>query len=204
MTSQHETQTGRQVGVVIAVPEPYASELRRLRESFGDPLAAVVPAHITLVTSTAAPNAEWDSVLEHVRTAAARTRPFEIVLEGSETFRPISPVVYLALQKGFAEVVDLQRRVQSGPLERELDFPFHPHVTVAHDVGDDAMDLAQGALHSYAAQFTADSMGLYEHQDDGGWRFIERLTFDGQPPGGEGDQHRDDRASRGDAASGTP
>ena len=62
------------VGVVIGIPEPMASELRGWRASFGDPLAAVIPPHITLVTTT--PVHDWDEATEHVRSVAREQAPF--------------------------------------------------------------------------------------------------------------------------------
>ncbi|NYE96469.1 2'-5' RNA ligase [Psychromicrobium silvestre] len=172
--------TGRSissVGVVLALPEPYASELRRWRASFGDPLADVVPAHITLVTST--PTEDWPAVLEHVRAVAADQREFQVTLQGTGEFRPISPVVYLKVVEGFEDCVELHERLQRGVLERELSFPFHPHVTVAHDVSELGLDEAAERLSDYQASFPVRSMGLYEHDDDGVWQLQEELRFGG-------------------------
>ena len=32
--------------------------------------------------------------------------------------------------------------LRSGPVSRDLDFYYHPHVTVAHEIEDEALDLA--------------------------------------------------------------
>lgn len=168
----------RSVGVVVALPEPYASELRAWRASFGDPLAEVVPAHITLVTTT--PAEDWQAVLQHVRAVAAKQRSFRVELRGTSGFRPVSPVVYLKVVDGFEECVQLHGLLQNGPLDRELPFPFHPHVTVAHDISELGMDEAQRRLRSYHAEFLVDSMGLYEHDADGVWQLQEELIF-GEP-----------------------
>ena len=167
----------RSVGVVVALPEPYASELRGWRASFGDPLAEVVPAHITLVTTT--PAEDWPAVLQHVRAVAAEQRSFRVELCGTGGFRPVSPVVYLNVMAGFDECVRLHGLLQHGPLAKDLPFPFHPHVTVAHDISELGMDEAQRRLSSYQAEFTVDSMGLYEHDADGVWQLQEELSFGG-------------------------
>ena len=39
----------RTIGVAVPVPEPFGSLLRDARASFGDPMAATVPTHITLM-----------------------------------------------------------------------------------------------------------------------------------------------------------
>jgi 2'-5' RNA ligase len=57
-----------------------------------------------------------------------------------------------------------------GPLDVELTFPYHPHVTVAHDLRDDALDRAFGELADFECVFTVDEFHLYVHDDESGWR----------------------------------
>ena len=45
--------------MILRFPADIAEELQRWRASFGDPMAAVVPAHITLVTTTM--TQDWDA-----------------------------------------------------------------------------------------------------------------------------------------------
>jgi 2'-5' RNA ligase len=165
------------VGVVIAIPEPMAGELESWRASFGDPLAAVIPPHITLVTTT--PVQDWEETTRHVRRIARGQVPFHITLRGTGTFRPVSPVVFLRIAEGFDECVALHGKLQSGPLQRDLEFSFHPHITVAHDVSQAGMDAAEDRLADYEASFTANSMGLYEHDASGVWIQREELAFGG-------------------------
>lgn len=163
------------LGIVIGVPEPMATELRRARASFGDPLAAVIPAHITVVTTTETD--DWAASAAHVRRVARNHAPFEVSLRGTETFRPVSPVVYLRLDEGFDECTALHQEMQSGPLARDLPFPYHPHVTVAHDVSDAGMDSAMHTLRDYDARFTVNTIGLYEHDESGIWKLREEIPL---------------------------
>ncbi|WP_246657869.1 2'-5' RNA ligase family protein [Arthrobacter yangruifuii] len=165
----------RCVGIVIAVPEPMVSELRDARASFGDPLAELIPAHITLVTTTETD--DWEAMLRHVREVAAAQEPFRVALEGTASFRPVSPVVYLNVTEGFEECTALHKELQSGPLARELPFPFHPHVTVAHDISEQGMDDAVHRLRGYSAAFSVDSVGLYEHDATGLWKLHEHVRL---------------------------
>lgn len=174
-TDDGRSSKGNSVGVVIAVPEPMADELRRWRASFGDPLADTVPAHITLITITE--YTDWEATLKHVRRIANQQTAFRVQISGTGSFRPISPVVYLNVTDGFDECVRLHEILQSGPLERELPFAFHPHVTVAHDVADSSMDEAEVSLKSYEATFMVETMGLYQHEPNGVWKLREVLNF---------------------------
>ncbi|WP_394249763.1 2'-5' RNA ligase family protein [Arthrobacter pityocampae] len=167
--------TGSSVGITIPIPEPLAGTLELWRASFGDPMAAIVPPHITLITTT--PATDWDETIDHVRAVARDQAPFTVRLHGTGSFRPVSPVVFLRLVEGFEECVDLHGRLQAGPLERELAFPFHPHLTVAHDVSDAGMDAAETELGTFEARFEVRSMGLYEHVPSGLWKLREELHF---------------------------
>ncbi|MBT1002344.1 2'-5' RNA ligase family protein [Paenarthrobacter sp. DKR-5] len=165
------------VGVIIGFPDPVAQELQQWRESFGDPMAGIVPAHITLVTTT--PATDWEATVEHVREVARAQRPFSVTISGTGSFRPVSPVVFVKVTEGFEHCVRLHEKLQTGPLERDLPFPYHPHVTVAHDVGERSMDEAEERLEEYRRSFEVRSMGLYEHDDDGVWQLREELPFGG-------------------------
>ncbi|MBF4993110.1 2'-5' RNA ligase family protein [Arthrobacter gandavensis] len=166
------------VGIVIPVPEPMATELRRARASFGDPMASVIPAHITLVTTTPAP--DWDSALEHVRAVTNAQAPFTVTLRGTASFRPVTPVVYVQVEDGFSECSQLHRELQSGPLDHENTYPYHPHVTVAHDVSEASMDNAAQTLRDYSASFTVDRIGVFEHDPHGLWVLREEMPLRGQ------------------------
>lgn len=75
-------------------------------------------------------------------------------------------------------------RDASGPLVRELQFPYHPHVTVAHDIAEEAMDRAYQELSDYEASWTCASFALYEQGADAVWRKINEFAFgagDGTP-----------------------
>jgi 2'-5' RNA ligase len=175
------------VGVILGFPREVAQELQQWRASFGDPMADVIPAHITLVTTT--PAQDWEATREHVRDVARRQAPFKITISGTGSFRPVSPVVFLKVEDGFEECVGLHEQLQTGPLERDLPFPYHPHVTVAHDVAPESLDEAETVLRDYTATFPVVSMGLYEHDDNGIWQLREELDF-----GGDADQSRNSTA----------
>jgi 2'-5' RNA ligase len=91
-------------------------------------------------------------------------------LRGSGTFRPISPVVFVPLGQGIGECERLERAVRSGPLARDVKFPYHPHVTVAHEVADPLLDKAFDELATYDARFLVWGFSMFEKGGDGVWR----------------------------------
>jgi 2'-5' RNA ligase len=175
MSEASGVSEGMSVGVILGFPPAIAEELQRWRASFGDPMAGVVPAHITLVTTT--PTRDWEATRAHVREVARDQAPFMVTIAGTGTFRPVSPVVFIKVEDGFAACVDLHEKLQTGPLHRELPFSYHPHVTIAHDVAPESLDEAETVLKSYRATFPVVSMGLYEHDADGIWQLREELDF---------------------------
>jgi 2'-5' RNA ligase len=157
------------IGVAIPVPDPYAAELEERRRSYGDPQADAIPAHITVLPPTQVAGAALDDVERHLAAVASAASPFEVALHGTGTFRPVSPVVFVALSEGISDCEQLAGAVRSGPLRRDLDHPFHPHVTVAHDLPDDLLDRAFDELLEFRARFGVDEIVLYRHEA-GRWR----------------------------------
>jgi 2'-5' RNA ligase len=160
----------REFGVAIGLPEPIHSELQGWRERLGDPHAADIPPHITLLPPTALPDATLPEVEEHLREVAAGEEAFDVHLRGSSTFRPVSPVVFVPLVMGISGCERVEAKVRSGPLARTLNFPYHPHVTVAHDVGEGLLDEAFDALAPYDARFQVWGFTLFEQGPDKVWR----------------------------------
>lgn len=170
----------RRIGVAIEVPEPFGTELQSARKQFGDPLADLIPPHITLLGPTVVEPADMDEVTEHLTAIAQRFPAFTVRLRSSGTFRPVSPVVFVQVAQGIAECESLERAVRSGLLMQPLRFNYHPHVTVAHEVPDIALDLAFDEMADYDAVFEAEAISLYEHGDDNVWRPVRRITLGGR------------------------
>lgn len=157
------------IGVAIAVPEPFASDLRSHRASFGDRQAQTVPTHVTLLPPVELDDGELQDASKHLGEVASAHSPFDIHLRGAATFRPLSPVVFVALASGITECELLAADVRSGPLQRDLQFPFHPHVTMAHDLPDPVLDRAYEELTDYECRFTVASFALFAHDEVSGW-----------------------------------
>jgi 2'-5' RNA ligase len=174
---------GREIGVAIGLPEPYTSELQGWRERLGDPAAADIPPHVTLLPPTELASDDLDEVEEHLRQVAERHAAFTMHLRGSGTFRPISPVVFVPLSQGIGECERLEAEVRSGPLLREVRFPYHPHVTVAHDVAEPLLDRAFLDLASYDARFQVWGFSMFEKGPDGVWRPQRDFPFGMPLPG---------------------
>ena len=167
------------IGVSIAIPSPHAEMLQAKRASFGDPLAECIPTHVTLLPPTEVPQEELEAAVKHLEEVAAQGHPFPMVLRGTGTFRPTSPVVFVQVSGGIADCELLEKAVRQGPLDRPLDFNYHPHVTIAHHVPDPNLDRAFTELSGFECAFEVEEFHLYEHGDDGVWRPVRSFALGG-------------------------
>jgi len=163
------------IGVAVAIPEPWALRLQEYRVDLGDETAYSIPTHITLIPPTQIDADAVPEVVEHLTAVATRHRPFRIHLRGTGTFRPVSPVVFVAVAEGIPGCEQLADDVRSGPLKRDLEFPYHPHVTIAHHLDDASLDRAFDELAGFDCAFTAAEFHLYVHGEDEGW--VPTRTF---------------------------
>lgn len=167
------------IGVAVSVPEPYAAELQAARARVGDPAAHLIRPHITLLGPTVLPTASLPEADAHLRAIAARHRPFHVHLRGTATFRPVSPVVFVEVVEGIASCELLEVDIRSGILGQDLRFHYHPHVTIAHEVPDEALDRAFADMARFEARFDVPEIHVYEHGDDGMWRTIGAYPLGG-------------------------
>ena len=165
------------IGVAVAIPEPWATELQDYRTAVGDTTAAMIPTHITLVPPTEVADDELDGVEGHLASAAQQVGAFCVHLRGTGTFRPTSPVVFVSLVEGISQCEELAAAVRRGPLAMELPFPYHPHVTIAHHLSDEQLDRAFEELSDFECEFDVEDFGLYVHDEGRGWRPTRNFTL---------------------------
>lgn len=167
------------IGVAITVPPPWGDELQGYRRSCGDEAAGAIPTHVTLVPPTVVNDDAMDDVDHHLAQVGACFDAFPLRLRGTATFQPVSPVVFVCVTEGISTCELLAERARSGPLRQDLSFPYHPHVTIAHDVGDESLEKAYEAMRDYDATFDVDAFSLYLHGSDGVWRPQRRYLLGG-------------------------
>ena len=167
------------IGVVVPLPEPWAQMLVDWRAKVGDPQASVVPPHVTLLPPTEVPLSRRPAISAHLAAVAREHPPFEMHLSGTGTFQPVSDVVFVAVARGIGSCELLADAVRAGPLERALSFPYHPHVTVAHDVPADMLELAYSALSDLSAEFRVDHFTEFEQTPGGVWTVAREYPLTG-------------------------
>lgn len=167
------------VGVAIAIPQPHATTLATWRRAVGDPAADLVFPHVTLLPPTAIAAAALPDVESHLADAAAAHHPFVMHLSGTGTFRPTSPVVFIQIATGVSDCEVLESRIRRGVLTRDLEFPYHPHVTVAQDIGAAMLDEAYDGLAGFVARFRVEDVVLFSRDPDGRWQWRKEFPLGG-------------------------
>lgn len=158
------------IGIAIDIPEPWGGILTQRRAAAGDPAAAHVPAHVTLIGPTEVAAAELPEIEGHLAAVASAHRPFTVRLSGTGTFRPLTEVVFVVVAAGTDECARLHEAMREAPpIGKPLRFPYHPHVTVAHDVGTAQLDAVFQDLAGFEAAFGVGGFTLFEHGPDGRW-----------------------------------
>src|ERR1700694_735576 len=137
------------LGVVLLVPEPAASEVDGLRRALSDESLQRIPPHLTLVPPVNVPERQMGAAIDVLRLASAETPPIRVELGPPQTFWPNSPVIYLAVTGDTQEIHRLRERVMRPPLEREVTWPFVPHVTLMDGAEPDSMPEALSSMNGY-------------------------------------------------------
>ncbi|HLM05069.1 MAG TPA: 2'-5' RNA ligase family protein [Blastococcus sp.] len=169
------------LGIVVPIPEPWAQLLVDWRSKVGDPQASLVPPHVTLLPPTEVPVADRTAITAHLAQVARCHPPFDMHLSGTGTFAPVSDVVFVAVARGIGNCELIATDVRRGPLSRSLSFPYHPHVTVAHDVPPDMLEFAYSGLADLSAEFRVDSFTEFEQLPGGAWGVAREYRLTGPP-----------------------
>lgn len=165
------------IGVAIAIPEPWATQLQEYRTSIGDTTATRIPTHITLVPPTECD--DLDAVEQHLLSVAGLYQPFHVHLRGTGSFRPVSPVVFVCVVDGISGCERLADGLRDGPLDSTLTFPYHPHVTIAHHLDDVTLDRAFTELAGFECRFPVEQFHLYGHDELIGWQVDRSFALGG-------------------------
>ncbi len=171
------------LGVAIPVPDPLGTLLTEWRMKVGDRLAHLIPPHVTLLPPTEVAGMAAREVHDHLSVVAARHAPFQLHLAGTGSFRPVSQVVFVNVADGISACELLAADIRSGMLSRPLSFPYHPHVTIAHDVAPDMLDVAYDGLAYVDDRVQVDAFCAFEQDASGRWVPVRRYPLRGAAGG---------------------
>ena len=85
--------------------------------------------------------------------------------------------MFVTLAEGISGCEVLAGAVRQGPLEVELHYPYHPHVTIAHHLDDPVLDRAFDELATFECRFGVDAFSLDVHDEQAGWQPTDRYEL---------------------------
>jgi 2'-5' RNA ligase len=163
------------LGVALLIPPPVDGEIDGLRRALGDPALGRIPAHLTLVPPVNV--REVKEAVAVLRRAVAPSRPFRLELGPPATFLPDNPVLYLSVHGELDDLHALRDRLFKPPLERDLTWPFVPHVTLSDESTAARIDAALVALADYRAEVTIDRVHLLQEAPGRVWTPVAEVPF---------------------------
>ena len=140
-----------------------------LRRALDDPSIDRIEPHITLVPPVNVREDDVPAAVALLRDAAASTATFELTLGPAASFLPVNPVVYLEVGGAVDRLLRLRGAVFTSPLERELTWPFVPHVTIADDADPARVEAAVTTLAGYEAVIDVERIAILEEGEGRVW-----------------------------------
>jgi hypothetical protein len=116
--------------LVIYVPEPLGRFLDDLRRELAP--GCNPHAHVSVLPPRPLAG-EWQAASGQVRALAEGWAPFEIELTGLQIF-PVTNVIYIEIGAGAAELRRMNAAMNTGALQFQEPFPYHPHITLAQEI----------------------------------------------------------------------
>jgi 2'-5' RNA ligase len=160
------------LGVVLLVPEPWATEVDGLRRALGDDTLGRIPAHLTLVPPVNVREDELPVAFDLVHAAARRCPSLTLRVGPTASFAPVNPVAYLAVTgppEDMGRLIGLREDLHQGPLDRPSEHPFVPHVTIAPELPSRRLLRAVAALSDYSAEVTFARVHVLAEQPGRAW-----------------------------------
>lgn len=104
----------------------FVEELRReLHPKLGH-----LPAHITILPPRLLSGAESEA-LATLERLCGDVQPFEVGMDGVESFQPLTSTIYLRVDQSAALLHQLHQRLNTAALDGHEEWPYMPHLTIA-------------------------------------------------------------------------
>jgi 2'-5' RNA ligase len=172
MGCEGETPGACHFALVSYIPGRLAAFLDRLRDELKP--GCVLRSHVTILPPRPI-DLNIDESIRQIKAEGEDNPPFTVVL-GSVAIFPKSNVVYLTIRRGERELHALHENLNSGQLEYDGPFPYHPHITLAQDLTrQEAEALAKVARERWASydgprEFSVDELSFVRSVKAGIWQ----------------------------------
>ena len=126
--------------------------------------------------------ADRAAISAHLAEVARCHPPFDMHLSGTGTFcAGVRRRVHRGARRASATASCSPPTSAAARWRAPLSFPYHPHVTVAHDVPADMLELAYSGLADLSAEFRVDSFTEFEQTPSGAWAVAREYPLTGPP-----------------------
>src|ERR1700722_5193001 len=109
-------------------------------------------AHLTILPPRPLQGTE-NLALQLLETICGNEEPFGVDLGSMETFVPVTPTVYIRVADGASRMEALHRRLNTGVLSFDEEWPYIPHVTIvkmsSEQAAQHAFQIARGRWSQY-------------------------------------------------------
>jgi 2'-5' RNA ligase len=174
-------RTLNQFALVSYIPGPLAVFLDQLRL---DLTPGCNPrAHVTILPPRPIdPSADLRAMIQELGEESRQANPIEIGLGDIEIF-PVTDVIYLKIARGEHELHALHENLNSGQLEYDGPYPYHPHVTIAQNiepgqVGEFAeIARRRWAEYSGSRRFVVDNLSFVQNVAPNMWLDVAKLPM---------------------------
>jgi 2'-5' RNA ligase len=168
-----------QFALVSYLPDSIAQYLDRLSRE-------ITPncnprAHVTVLPPRPF-SGDLEKTVEDLGKESRLFSPFEVDLGDIEVF-PRTHVIYLTLKEGEGHLHALHENLNSGQLEYDGPFPYHPHITVAQDFDPerlpDLVSIAREAWAQYAGprRFTVECLSFVQNVAPQTWVDVAKIPL---------------------------
>jgi 2'-5' RNA ligase len=99
-----------------------------------------LPAHLTLLPPRCLSGSE-DAAHEALEQICSAVEPFEVSMNGVESFVPVTPTVYIQVQET-TKMRELHDRLNSGVFQCEEQWQYRPHLTIVKLASDEQAQAA--------------------------------------------------------------
>ena len=172
MSCEGDTSGTCHFALVSYIPGRLAVFLDRLRYELKP--GCVLRSHVTILPPRPV-DLNIDESIRQIKAEGEDSHPFTVALGSVEIF-PKSNVIYLSIRRGEHELHALNENLNSGQLEYDGPFPYHPHITLAQDLTrDEAEALAKIARKRWASYdgpraFSVDELSFVRSVKTGVWQ----------------------------------
>jgi 2'-5' RNA ligase len=163
---------------IVLFPSKKLQDIANSYRKRYDPNYALIPPHLSLKPLFEASDEEVDILVSKLKSTAKKLNPLTIQITKYSSFAPVNNVIYMKVEPT-KELIQLQKAIENDALEKELEYPFVPHVTVAQKLSEDEHSDVLGRLRMTDVSYeeTIDRFHLLTQLDNGSWTVYDTFIL---------------------------